>query len=329
MGDKCGYQFTIINRPQFSVIVPTRNRPRLLIDCLESVLRQSWPGGRYEIIVVDDGSRRRTAQVLAPYATSGRIQYLRQEQAGWGAARLLGAQHSRGEILVFLDDDCIAPPGWLASYAQIYAAIPQVAGVAGGLRPGRRMNVAGRKQYRGHIAYFNQLNRPLNLQADQAGRAWFTFGGNRTFRREIWLAVQPAAPHWYFDDYAIDLKLRERDAYIYYEPAAWVAHHYALSLGQRIRAAYLYGRSEGRVVAPAGPDNKISWRGKWRRLEMEFPDQEALDLAWYAITQPLAWIARRAGQRVSRCDPRPRSYISPCPLRGSVRGKTPTRTIEN
>jgi glycosyltransferase involved in cell wall biosynthesis len=290
----------------FSVIIPTYKRPRLLFACVASVLSQTFPADRYEIIVVADGGRalpNRTARALAPHAASGRILLLQQQRRqGWAAARLLGARHSRGEILAFLDDDCVAPPDWLTCYARAYAAYPKADGVAGGLRPGARMNVAGRKQYAGHMAYFDRLNEPLGTRVDRAGRARFSFGGNRTFRQEVWLAVQPDEPLWYYDDYTIDLRLCERDAYIYYEPAAWVTHHYVLGVTQRIRAAYRYGRSEARMaLQPSIHENTIATPlAKWRRLKVKVPEASTLARAWYSMTQPLTWIARRAGQIMSQ-----------------------------
>jgi glycosyltransferase involved in cell wall biosynthesis len=285
----------------FSVIVPTYNRPRRVAACLESVLAQAFPVARYEVIVVDDGSRARARRALARYVDGERVRLFRQRRSGWGAARLLGARHARGDILAFIDDDCVAPAGWLACYARTYAARPDVGGVAGGLRPGGRMNVAGRKQYAGHLAHFDRLNEPLGIRAHQAGRAWFTFGGNRTFRREVWLAAQPDEPMWYWDDYAIDLSLRDAGVPVIYEPEAWVAHHYVLGVAERIRAAYRYGRSERRAGmerAPAGGTGGLA--GRWRRLRAEVPEATAAACGWYAATQPLAWIARRVGRGLAR-----------------------------
>lgn len=290
----------MVDAPQFSLIVPTHNRERLLTACLDSVLVQSFPAAYYEVIVVDDGSRRRTARTLEPYQKSGSVRVLHQPRLGWSAARWLGVLHSRGEIVVFIDDDCMAPPGWLSSYAQVYATHSDVDGVAGGLRPGPHINVAGYRQYAGHLDYFNRLNEPLNICADQAGRAWFTFGGNRSFRREIWLAAQPVISLWYYDDYAVDLKLRDLDAFVYYEPEAWVYHHYKLSVPQRIRAAYRYGQSEQVLKPPFSHESRRTWLERWQDLKSDVPDASFPARTWYAATQPLAWLARRLGQLAAR-----------------------------
>jgi glycosyltransferase involved in cell wall biosynthesis len=282
----------------FSVIITTHNRPRLVVACVESVLAQTCPP--LEIVVVDDGSRRATARSLAPHVEDARIRYFWQRQQGWGAARLAGATHSQGAILAFLDDDCAAPPEWLARYASAYAGHPDAGGIGGGLRPGAWMNLAGRKQYDGHRAYFERLNAPLGVTVDQPGRVWFTFGGNRTFRRDVWLSAQPDRWAWYHDDTLIDERLREQGVIVYYAPDAWVTHHYVLGVAQRVRAAYRYGRSEyaaHSISIPARPaETALTWRSKWRRLGGDYPGVPLSERLWYASTQPLAWIARWAGQ---------------------------------
>jgi glycosyltransferase involved in cell wall biosynthesis len=284
----------------FSVIITTHNRPALVARCVASVLAQTL--APREIIVVDDGSRPRTGRALAPLVQQNLIRYDWQPRQGWGAARLRGVRQSAGEILAFLDDDCWAPPDWLAHYQRAYATHPDAAGIGGGLRPGPRLNVAGRKQYHGHRAYFDRMNASLGTSVDRAGQAWFTFGGNRTFRRSVWLSAQPGRWAWYGDDLLIDLALRAQQAPIYYEPAAWVTHHYVLTVAQRVRAAYRFGLSEDRVRQLAGepamvdPGASPLWWGKWQRLRAELPDESRLALGWYAVTQPLAWAARRAGR---------------------------------
>lgn len=307
--------------PTFSVIIPTHNRPRLLRACVESVLAQSLAPERFEILVVDDGSRTPAERVLRDIPGSGRVRVLRQAQQGWARARQLGAEHARGEILVFLDDDCRAPTTWLEAYARVYAAHPATDGVGGALRPGQQMNIAGCKQYQGHLDYFRALNREAGMHANPTtfGRVAFTFGGNRSFHREIWWEAQASSAAavpgaWYFDDTEIDLRLRELGACVRYSPEAWVSHHYALSVGQRIRAAFRYGRSE--VASAAGtpyaallpqppPARSLGerWRRlgeRWRRLAAECPSATILERLWYALTQPLVWLARRAGQWAQR-----------------------------
>jgi glycosyltransferase involved in cell wall biosynthesis len=288
--------------PFFSVVIPTYNRPRLLVTCVRGVLAQDFPHERYEIIVVDDGGRDAARRILAPFLDTGRVRCLVQKRKGWGQARRLGARECRGDTLAFIDDDCVAPRGWLACYARAYAAHPEASGIGGGLHPSSRMNVAGRRQYLGHRARFDRLNKPMEAGVDQAGWVWFTFGGNRTFRREAWLEVQRGnSASWYYDDYVVDLRLREMGARVYYEPAAWVEHYYVLSVMQRMRAAYRYGRSEADVGASIVESERAGHApttpvGRWRQLRADAPGSSCGARAWYTVTQLLVWLARRAGQ---------------------------------
>ncbi len=276
--------------PTFSIIIPTHNRPHLLRLCIESVLCQNFPVDEYEVVVVDDGSRHPMQRLIkAP------VRWLRQNQQGWAKARLAGAYVSRGRILAFLDDDCIAPPQWLSVYYHTYQAFPNVAGVAGSLQPTPRINIAGRKQYQGHLEYFRRLNEPLGTQIDKAGRVWFSFGGNRTFRREIWLKAQPKQTMWYADDFTIDEYLRSNEFIIYYEPAAWVQHRYHLTLAHRLRSAYRYGHST--VPLTAQPTStKIQIQARWHELKQQFSETSVSERLWYILTQVLVRLACQAGQ---------------------------------
>lgn len=112
-------------RPFFSVIIPTYNRLQYLREALESVRRQSFTD--YEVIVVDDGSTDGTQTGVLEMLKSGnaqklKLKYLRQENAGPGTARNLGAREARGEYLAFLDSDDLWFPWTLECFANSIAA---------------------------------------------------------------------------------------------------------------------------------------------------------------------------------------------------------------
>ena len=99
--------------PTFSVIVPTCNRPRHIGGCLRALTRQSYPRERFEVIVVDDGSREPLDRIVAPYRTCLDLTLLRQSNAGPATARNTGASVARGTYLAFTDDDCRPRGDWL------------------------------------------------------------------------------------------------------------------------------------------------------------------------------------------------------------------------
>jgi len=88
--------------PLVSVIIPVYNYDRYLGEAIESVLNQTHR--RLEVIVVDDGSTDRSAEVAKSFADRG-VRYCYQANAGIGPARNKGAQSAEGEFIAFLDAD--------------------------------------------------------------------------------------------------------------------------------------------------------------------------------------------------------------------------------
>jgi glycosyltransferase involved in cell wall biosynthesis len=95
-----------------SVIVPARDAEATLPRALERLRAQRAPFD-YEVIVVDDGSSDRTAELAAGAGEPVRL--VRQDPKGPAAARNAGVGASSGEALAFCDADCFATEDWLAS----------------------------------------------------------------------------------------------------------------------------------------------------------------------------------------------------------------------
>lgn len=126
-----------VEENSISIIIPTFNGARRIRPCLES-LRQQMEGRRVEILVVDDGSRDNTAEVVKSY--SG-IRLLSQENAGPAAARNHGAREACGDLIFFTDDDCEPDPGWLNAMLAPFSD-PEVIGVKGTYRTRQKSLVA-------------------------------------------------------------------------------------------------------------------------------------------------------------------------------------------
>ena len=95
--------------PVVSVIIPVYNAEHYLERCLESIQRQSFRD--FELILVDDGSADRSPEICREYqARDSRVQVLRQQNAGPGAARNTGLDAARGEYVTFVDSDDFAEP---------------------------------------------------------------------------------------------------------------------------------------------------------------------------------------------------------------------------
>ena len=98
----------------FSIIVPTYNRKKLLIKCLNSLINQDYPKQDYAIIVVNDGSTDNTENVIESLKKKNpNIIYIKIKHSGQGAARNAGLRRAEGKFIAFTDDDCVVESNWL------------------------------------------------------------------------------------------------------------------------------------------------------------------------------------------------------------------------
>ncbi len=96
--------------PLVSIVVPIYNAEKTLESCLNSILAQTT--SNYEVILVDDGSKDRSAAICEKYKAEykDKIRYIRQENSGPATARNKAIDNSRGKYVGFVDaDDTIAP----------------------------------------------------------------------------------------------------------------------------------------------------------------------------------------------------------------------------
>ena len=105
------------DQPEISVVVPTYNRAGNLAALLASLEAQTIGPARFELIIVDDGSQDETAPTLAQLASHSplRLRTIRTPNHGAASARNTGWRSAAADVVAFLDDDCVAAPGWLAA----------------------------------------------------------------------------------------------------------------------------------------------------------------------------------------------------------------------
>lgn len=101
--------------PFFSVVIPLYNRAAIVGDTIRSVQAQDWQD--FEIVVIDDGSKDNPAPIIEGFGDP-RVRYIRQDNAGGGAARNRGINEARGRYIAFLDSDDLFLPGKLSTMAK-------------------------------------------------------------------------------------------------------------------------------------------------------------------------------------------------------------------
>ncbi len=102
--------------PLVSIIVPIRGRQEDLRRLLDSLCPHAKElhslGG--ELLVVDDGSREPLAELVGSYDSRLPVRYFRRPPEGRSKARNFGAEQSRAHYLLFVDSDCVFPPGFVS-----------------------------------------------------------------------------------------------------------------------------------------------------------------------------------------------------------------------
>lgn len=116
---------------RLSVIVPAYNEEAYLAECLQCAsmeLRANTSKGPFEIIVVDNASTDRTAEIATGFPE---VRVVREPRKGLTRARQRGLEEAQGEILAFIDADTRMPPGWIGRVLHTYERGDRVVCVSG------------------------------------------------------------------------------------------------------------------------------------------------------------------------------------------------------
>lgn len=116
---------------ELSIIIPTRNRPKLLKSVLQSLACQSFRKDGFEVLVVDNGTFSETVKATQSFFGSIKnLRYVKEFEPGLHNARHRGMREAKADILVFADDDIETFPSWLDGIKESFAD-PAVALVGG------------------------------------------------------------------------------------------------------------------------------------------------------------------------------------------------------
>jgi len=116
--------------PVACVIICSYDRAKMLERALRSLAAQTLPPDRFELIVVDDGSRDETAEVCESLRRHGlpNLKCVHTPHRGLASARNAGVRSTAAERILFMDDDCIAAPDWVERMIAAVGRHPVIAG---------------------------------------------------------------------------------------------------------------------------------------------------------------------------------------------------------
>lgn len=117
----------MLEQPYCSIVIPAFNEEKYIEQCLFSLKRQTYPKDKYEIIVVDNGSSDNTVEISKNYAD----QVMLLPDGNVGTVRNYGFKNSSGEVVIFIDSDCVTDETWLERAIQMYSSAPDT--VLGGI----------------------------------------------------------------------------------------------------------------------------------------------------------------------------------------------------
>ncbi|MCK4863309.1 MAG: mycofactocin biosynthesis glycosyltransferase MftF [Dehalococcoidales bacterium] len=234
--------------PLVSVIIPVKDQPEDLIECLQSLENLDYPGDRLEIIVVDDGSQKETSDIV----DSPDVKIIRQgESQGPAACRNIGAENARGEILAFIDADCMAGEKWLKDIIPFFQT--SKIGAVGGYVDGYYKDSL--------LDRYEQVSSSLNmgnrlLLEGKTESSFYVPTANMLVSREAFISVGGFKAGMHVgEDVDFCWRLRNSGYTLLYIPLGSVAHKHRNRLGRMLKRRGEYGTSEA-ILYRTHPDKK-------------------------------------------------------------------------
>jgi GT2 family glycosyltransferase len=229
--------------PPITVVLCTRDRPRALGQCLDSLLRLAYP--RFRVLVVDNApSDNSTAEVVRAYAARGPVDYLVEPTPGLSFARNRAVAACPGEILAWIDDDETVDEHWLSELARALARHPEADVVSGVIVPAELETTAQLwfEQFGGHSK--GRGFTPAVFSPATAARQHplyplppFATGANMAFRPGVIegiggfdTALGAGTPARGSEDTQAFTKVLLRGGTIVYQPTAVVRHYHRRDL---------------------------------------------------------------------------------------------------
>ncbi len=121
-----------------SIIICTYNREKYIGPLLESIAKNDYPKGDYEILLVDNNCTDNTRAVCQSFAETHKdvnFRYVVEPEQGLSAARNKGIKEAKGDIIIYVDDDALVDSNYISSYADHFANNPNTMAAGGPIEP--------------------------------------------------------------------------------------------------------------------------------------------------------------------------------------------------
>ncbi len=261
--------------PMVSILVPAYNEGAVIQGSIRSLLKLDYP--RYEIIVIDDGSRDDTYQKASTFAgmhAHVEVRVIRKQNAGKARALNTGIAAARGEFVLCMDGDSALHPGSLRAAVR-HLANPDVGAVAGSVKVVNRTNLLSTLQALEYVEGLNMV---------RAAQGFFRLvniipGPIGIFRVRALKGVGGYDHDTFAEDCDLTLKLLSEGWQIHYEPEAIAYTEAPEKLLDLLKQRYRWTRGILQAIRKHG-HSLISPRH--RGVGVTFT-------LWYMIFEGIAW----------------------------------------
>jgi lipopolysaccharide/colanic/teichoic acid biosynthesis glycosyltransferase/glycosyltransferase involved in cell wall biosynthesis len=215
-----------------SVIIPAKDAEQTLGECLQAMLHQDNMqfGHDYEVIVVDDGSTDRTAEIAENYP----VCVIRQANAGPATARNKAVRNAKGNLLAFTDADCAPSPNWLVKLTHPFDE-PEIVGVKGAYRTHQTDLVPRFVQ----LEYEYKDARMRDLPSID-----FIDTFSAAYRKDVFMqnnGFDESFKHPAVEDIEFSFRLARKGYHMAFEPDATVFHQHDRNLAEYLHRKYKIG----------------------------------------------------------------------------------------
>jgi GT2 family glycosyltransferase len=278
-----------MTEPFCSIIIPNYNGEHLLSTCLDGLRLQTYRN--FEVIVVDDASSDGSVALLERDYPEARVLRLARNR-GLAAACNAGAAIASGEIIVLLNTDTEAEPGWLAALVEALAQHPEAGSVASKMLLFDRRDTL---HTAGDLYGLDGIPRNRGVwerdegQYDQALEIFSGCGGATAYRREAWDSAGGFDEDFfmYLEDVDLGWRLQLAGYRALFAPQARVYHQLSATGGGAL-ASFYTGRNTIWVLAKDVPGFLL--RRHWRSILLA-----QRRIAWEALR---AWRGEAARARL-------------------------------
>jgi GT2 family glycosyltransferase len=228
----------------YSIVIPTRDRPAHLAECIAALTKIEVAGVKWEVIIVDDGSEPPVSGQNLNEGPWQNLRFVRERGRGPASARNAGARAAIGGILIFIDDDCWPEPSLLNALRQVQETYPNA------LVGGKIINASPRSFWSSVTHLTTEAAYALQERRDRRPRRFST--SILAVPREAFLNLNGfdesfARPGG--EDYELCERWQNCGLKATYSPNVIVHHNHPLVWKQFLRQQIAYGRGLTRCHA--------------------------------------------------------------------------------